>query len=333
MRRPRLTGKIKPVDTSPPTVPVHKPTFLPNRTASDKLRATWLGHACYYVEFPSGLRALFDPVFEDHCFAIPIGPKRYTKPPCDIKDMPIVDAVFISHSHYDHLSHKSTLEIQKHHPNAQWFVGKGLEQWFKASGVPKVTEMDWWEDANLELVLEKKVEDGSAPEKICASISCTPCQHSSNRGILDKDVTLWCSWAVKSGGKSVWFGGDTGYRAVPSEAANMDDYSAEFEHLPKCPQFKQIGEYRGPFDLGLIPIGAYHPRPCFSPVHANPYDSVEIFVDTKCKQAIGIHWGTWALTQEDVLDPPKQLKAALKNKGIDETGVFDVCDIGESREF
>lgn len=83
--------------------------------------------------------------------------------------------------------------------------------------------------------------------------------------------------------------------------------SPEFAKLPVCPQFKQIGEYRGPFGLGLIPIGAYYPRIAFSGIHANPYDSVDIFRDIKCKRAMAIHWGTWALTFEEVLEPPKLL--------------------------
>jgi L-ascorbate metabolism protein UlaG (beta-lactamase superfamily) len=120
---------------------------------------------------------------------------------------------------------------------------------------------------------------------------------------------------------------------VPIVADGADDYGPQYESLPRCPQFKQIGEFRGPFDLGLVPIGAYHPRAVFSAVHSNPFDSVEIFQDTKCVRAMGIHWGTWALTMEQVLDPPKLLREALRRKGIPETGVFDVCDIGESREF
>lgn len=83
----------------------------------------------------------------------------------------------------------------------------------------------------------------------------------------------------------------------------------------------------------MIPIGAYDPRFIMSPMHANPYDSVNIFMDTKCTRAMGIHWGTWVLTNESVMEPPRLLKDALKRKGIAETGVFDVCDIGDSREF
>jgi len=99
--RRMITGKISWPDTTPPTVTVLEPTFLPTRAASQSLRATWLGHACYYVEFPGGLRVLFDPVFEDRCSPFSfMGPKRYTKVPCHIKDLPAVDVVVISHSHY-----------------------------------------------------------------------------------------------------------------------------------------------------------------------------------------------------------------------------------------
>lgn len=327
---PTLTGHLKQPDTSPPTVPVQTPQWLPERTSSAKLRATWLGHACYYVEFPSGLRALFDPVFEDRCSPFSFaGPKRYTQRPCCLGDIPFIDAVIISHSHYDHLSHTSVVEIQKYHPEVQFFVGLGLETWFRKSGLKNVTELDWWEDADLNV----KIKTGEKDHVISARISALPCQHTSARSPWDKDTTLWCSWSVKSGDKSVWFGGDTGYRAVPRLPVGTDDYSAEYESLPRCPQFKQIGHLRGPFDLGLIPIGAYYPRVAFSAMHANPFDSVEIFVDTKCKRAMGIHWGTWALTMEEVLEPPKLLKEALKRKGISEEDVFDVCEIGASREF
>ena len=138
---------------------------------------------------------------------------------------------------------------------------------------------------------------------------------------------------MTSGGKKIWFGGDTGYRTVPELPKGEFDYAEKYAELPHCPAFKEIGDLRGPFDLGLIPIGAYDPRWIMSPMHANPYDSVNIFVDTKCEKALGIHWGTWVLTSEEVLEPPRVLKQALKWKGIEEEGVFGTCDIGDSREF
>ncbi|KAL8687799.1 MAG: hypothetical protein Q9224_005047 [Gallowayella concinna] len=330
-------------DVSPPTVPVRKPNFLPTRD-TPTLRATWLGHACYFVEFPSGLRVLFDPVFEARCSPFTwLGPKRYTEVPCQIEDIPIVDAVVISHSHYDHLSHPSVKRIQSRHPNAHFFVPLRLKEFFTSSGITNVTELDWWEERDMHLSPQASkprisadtssaVTEKSEANQMIARFGCLPCQHTSARTAFDKGCTLWASWSVESGGKKVWFGGDTGYRSVPELPKEVDDYGPEYD-FPHCPAFKQIGELRGPFDLGMIPIGAYDPRHIMSPMHANPFDSVNIFKDTKCKRAMGIHWGTWVLTEEDVLEPPLKLKAALRKSSIAEEGVFDVCDIGESREF
>ncbi|KAJ5812235.1 N-acyl-phosphatidylethanolamine-hydrolyzing phospholipase D [Penicillium riverlandense] len=332
-----FSGDSQRPDTTPPTVPVTKPKFLPSRTSShsQNLRATWLGHACYYIEFPTGLRVLFDPVFEDRCSPFSwLGHRRFTPKPCDISDIPIIDSVIISHSHYDHLSHPTILEIQKHHPSVQFCVPKGLRNWFLDCGIKNVVELDWWEDVDLTLTksTHKQPSPNSPTSDITARISCLPCQHTSARTPFDKAATLWASWSVSSGGKSVYFAGDTGYRSVPRLPKGVDDWGSEFAHLPVCPAFKQIGELRGPFDLGLIPIGAYKPRHVLSPVHSNPYDSVEIFKDAKCKKAIGIHWGTWAVAEENVLEPPQLLKKAMAKSGLSET-LFDVCDIGESRQF
>ena len=184
----------------------------------------------------------------------------------------------------------------------------------------------------LDALYKSYSPNSSEPESILATIGALPCQHTSGRTGFDKDRTLWASWSVESEGKKIYFGGDTGYRTVPELPEGTDDYD-EAHKYPHCPAFKEIGDLRGPFDLGLIPIGAYSPRFLFSPMHANPVDSVNIFKDTKCKRAMGIHWGTWVLTEEDVLEPPRLLRKALKASGIAEEGVFDVCSIGESREF
>jgi N-acyl-phosphatidylethanolamine-hydrolysing phospholipase D len=341
-------------------VRVVKSSFTPSRTELQALRATWLGHACYYVEFPTGLRVLFDPVFEDRCSPFSrIGSKRYTSTPCDVSEIPIIDVVshdirtipcipyanlccdqvVISHSHYDHLSHPTILEIKKRHPLVQFCVPKGLKKWFSDCGIDNAVELDWWEDVDLTLskgtnkttVTSQKSE--VPKDEISARISCLPCQHTSSRTPFDKATTLWASWSVSSGGKSVYFGGDTGYRVVPRLPKGTDDWGTDLLYLPVCSAFKEIGKFRGPFDLGLIPIGGYAPRHIMSAVHGNPYDSVEIFKDTKCKRAMGIHWGTWVLTEEDALEPPRLLKKALAKSGFAETGVFDVCDIGETREF
>ncbi|ROW04827.1 hypothetical protein VMCG_04863 [Cytospora schulzeri] len=350
--RNRLAGRLPVPDASNANIPIVKPSFAPSRgvvnsnntstsTSSGNLRATWLGHATYLVEFPSGFRALFDPVFEEQYSAL--GPKRYTPAACQPADLPEIDAVFISHNHHDHLSYPSVMQLVGRFPNLHFFVGQGLARWFRDSGISAVTEMDWWDDA--EVVLERNPDsktdpDGdkeghdddktAAPEQIKARISCLPSQHGSLRNGFDYGHTLWASWAVTSGGKSAWFAGDTGYRCVPE---GMEELGPGFETLPRTPQFAQIGELRGPFDVGLLPIGAYYPRFMYSGVHASPYDAVEIFEDTRCRRAVGMHWGAFVLTSERVDQPPEDLRAALRIKGIAERGVFDVCAVGESLEF
>lgn len=311
-----------------PTVPVRKPTFLPTRDTK-VLRATWLGHACYYIEYTNGLRILFDPVFTCRCSPLSfIGPKRFTEMPCKIADLPYIDAVVISHSHYDHLSLPTIREIQALHPQVQFFAPLGNKRWFDSCNIKNSHELDWWQSTNLTVSLP------DVSEPLTASISCLPCQHKSGRSPFDQDQTLWASWSVSAGGKSVYFAGDTGYRTVDAQPREVEtsDYDVTDTRYPHCPAFKQIGALRGPFDLGLIPIGAYSPRFIMSPMHANPFDSVNIFRDTNCKRAFGMHWGTWVLTNEDVLEPPRLLRKALKGKGMDEEGVFDVLEIGESRD-
>lgn len=122
-------GFAGPATSPAPTVVA--PEFATARTAAaGALRATWLGHACFYVEFPGGLRVLFDPVFSDRCSPVQfMGPKRYTRPPCAIADIPGVDVVVISHNHYDHVDHASVLALKKHHPNAHYFVPLGVRAW------------------------------------------------------------------------------------------------------------------------------------------------------------------------------------------------------------
>jgi N-acyl-phosphatidylethanolamine-hydrolysing phospholipase D len=218
--RRKISGQQNVPDTTPPTVPVHEPTFLPTRE-TPKLRATWLGHACYYVEFPSGLRVLFDPVFEDCCAPVNLKfLKRYTPPPCEIEELPVVDAVIISHNHYDHLSYPTIKRIQKKFPRAHFFAPLGNKAWFEKCGVPggNVTEMDWWDTRGLRLEAEFRdtkeadtksvtpsTEDGKA--SIAATIGALPCQHITARSPFDKAKTLWASWSVESGGASVYFAG------------------------------------------------------------------------------------------------------------------------------
>jgi L-ascorbate metabolism protein UlaG (beta-lactamase superfamily) len=216
-------------DPTTHTIKTRKPSFSTSRHAVTSLRATWLGHACYHVEFPGGLRVLFDPVFEECCSPFKAKNfKRFTNPPCEIEDIPFVDVVVISHNHYDHLSYPTIQRIWKRFPNVQFLVPLANGAWFESCGIgrERVTELDWWEtrdvrlverraegnassSSNVEVEVTKEGEQNGGHEKksIVATIGALPCQHGSARGPFDRSKALWASWSVESGGKKVYFAG------------------------------------------------------------------------------------------------------------------------------
>ena len=178
---------------------------------------------------------LFDPVFTARCSPLSfLGPKRYTEMPCEIEAIPAIDAVVISHNHYDHLSLPTVKRIKAANPNVHFFVPLGNLEWFEKVGIDAgVTELDWWEEREVSLRKGESVGEGidvsvsadadesangqqksdkggdndrQAPD-MRARISCLPCQHTSARTPFDKGQTLWASWSVESGGRKVWFGG------------------------------------------------------------------------------------------------------------------------------
>ncbi|GAA5854609.1 hypothetical protein JCM9279_005709 [Rhodotorula babjevae] len=301
------------------------------------LKTTWLGHACFLVEFPAserqgdgerrGFRVLFDPVWSHRCSPSQwVGPARVTKPPVNLDELPPVDAVVISHNHYDHLDIPTLKKLYHAQPagSIHFFAPLGNKAWFESNiGVAdsEVTELDWWEERELRLGGDGEAAGKGKGDKL--RVVCTPCQHFTGRSLTDRNDTLWASWSVSSsvGGK-VWFGGDTGYRTVPRAPHDLST-------LPVCPEFKRIGEREGPHDLGMIPIGAYDPRWLFSSVHCAPEDSVELHRETRCKKSIGMHWATWQLTPEEMTEPPKRLRRACDVYGIT-ADEFGVTDFGET---
>lgn len=254
---------------------------------------TWIGHSSFLVQM-GGANILTDPVFSSRAEPLPYtGPWRYAPLPFEIEELPRIDIVVISHSHYDHLDLGS---VRKLGNGPRWFVGLGLKKWFKDEGITNVVEMDWWEE-----------QPSGIPG---VKIACTPCKHWSARTPLDAMKSLWASWCVLcDDGTRFFFAGDTAL----------------------CPVFKEIGDKYGPFTTSTIPIGAFRPREFFKTHHASPEDAVQIHLDVKSEWSVGCHWGTLRQkAHEHIMEPPNALEAELRRRSIDQ-GSFQVVKHGETR--
>lgn len=299
----------------------------------DAVRATWIGHATFILELPKtspdqprGLRILFDPVFSEYtspswAAAVGLGPKRYSKLPCTVDELPEIDIVCISHNHYDHLDVNTVRTLEaKTSKTMRYICGRNNRKHFVKFGVlpENVHEMDWGDNTRVTI------------EALGASVdmACCPSQHTSARTLADTDKSLWCSWMITtpssahSTSKKVYFAGDTGYCYTPTD---------DRKNHPRCPVFEEIGERFNGIDLAMIPIGLYSPRAFMSNVHCCPEDSVDLHIDIKSKKSVAMHYATFrgglSRNFEDVLEPPRRLKQYATSKGLahDE---FVCIDIG-----
>ncbi|MFC1843541.1 MBL fold metallo-hydrolase [Thermodesulfobacteriota bacterium] len=258
----------------------------------DTLQVTWIGHATMLVQY-RGINILTDPMFSDRASPISfLGPKRYNPSSVKLKDLPKIDYIVISHSHYDHLDKKTVQQIGS---DTIWLVPLGLQKWFVNAGIEEnsVVEFDWWD--------VKKFGN--------LTITATPAQHWSARSLWDRNKTLWASWMLQIDDKTIWYSGDTGYNPY---------------------QFNEIGREFKTIDLALISIGAYEPRWFMKEMHINPAEAVQIHQDIKSQHSIAVQWGTFQLTSEPIDDPPLKLKEALARERIP-SQEFELLKIGETR--
>ena len=257
---------------------------------------TWIGHATILVRL-GGQNILFDPVLSERVSPVSFaGPKRAVPLPIDIADLPRIDIVLITHNHYDHLDVESVRRLAAMAQGSPRFlVPMGLKAWFAEVGITGVDEFDWWQQARY----------GDL------SITFVPAQHWSKRTLTDANQTLWGGWAVAGEGISLIDTGDTGY----------------------SPDFRDIGERIGPFDIAFIPIGSYAPRWFMKTMHADVPEAVQIRSDLRAARAIGIHWGTFESLADEPLDEPPVALARQRDQHALTRDEFDVMKIGETRRL
>jgi L-ascorbate metabolism protein UlaG (beta-lactamase superfamily) len=254
------------------------PEFL--RANNTKKTLTWIGHATMLFQI-DGVNILTDPHFSERTSPVQwAGPKRVVPPGIALEDLPPIHIVFISHDHYDSLDKNSILNLYKREDgkNTRFIVPLGMKTWFASIGVPSAIEMDWWDEYQMDSL----------------KIIATPMQHWGKRSPFSRNEHLWASWIVMSRDFRFYFGGDTGYAA----------------------HFEETGNRYGPFDLALLPIGAYEPRWFMKNHHINPEEAVKAHKDLRARKSVAMHWGTFPLTDEPLDEPPRRLKAALTNQDL-----------------
>jgi len=258
------------------------------------LRAIWLGHSSVLVEM-DGLRFLLDPVFSDYASPFQwIGPKRFAPPPIALAELPPVDAVLISHDHYDHLDMRSVQHLAG--GGSHFVVPLGIGAHLEAWGIPsaQITDLDWWESHRLGQL----------------TFVCTPSRHYSGRGLFNRMETLWASWSVLGPRHRVFYSGDTGF----------------------ADHFQDIGQRFGPFDLGIFKIGAYGPSDYWHDVHIDPEEAVQAHLDVRAQVLLPVHWATFNLGLHDWDEPIKRtLKTARDHKvELVTPRLGELLDIGQA---
>ncbi len=257
-------------------LPVQTRTAAELADLTDGLRVTWLGHSTFLLEL-DGVRLLVDPVWGDHASPSPLlGVGRFYAPPLGLTDLPPIDAVVISHDHYDHLDAPTirALTARVSRFVVPLGVGSHLESWGVAPS--RISELDWWDTIDVGPV----------------TLTSTPARHFSGRMGVDRDATLWSGWAFTGSKQRVFYSGDTAL----------------------SPVFLEIGERLGPFDVTLIECGAY--ADAWADLHLGPEQAVAVHRMVRGEVLIPVHWGLFDLALHGWTEPIERIRAAIQAAGI-----------------
>jgi N-acyl-phosphatidylethanolamine-hydrolysing phospholipase D len=263
---------------------------------------TWIGHATTLAQV-GGLNWLTDPVFSDRASPVGfVGPRRAQPPGLALDKLPRIDVVLVSHNHYDHLDEASVKALARQAGGPPLFlVPLGVKAWFADIGITRVVELDWWDAHRVE---------GPAG---AVEVVFTPAQHWSGRTLADRLATLWGGFAVFAPDLHLIYTGDTGY-------------SPDFQDIRRRFARRQT---EGGFDLALIPVGAYEPRWFMGTQHVNPAEAVQVHLDLGARRSVGVHWGTFSLSDESLDEPPRALERARREAGLRDAD-FGVMAIGQT---
>lgn len=269
---------------------------------------TWIGHATLLVQ-SGGISVLTDPMFSQRAFPVQwAGYQRRQPPGLALNALPTIDAVVISHDHYDHLDEASVLALAAQAGGSPLFlVPLGLKPWFEQRGIARVKELDWYDSFTLDTPHGK------------TEFHLTPVQHWSSRILVDRQDTLWGGWAVFHPSFHWYFAGDSGY---------SKDFSDSTAHFAQ----RQTPALGGGFDVALLPIGAYQPEWFLEAQHMSPRQAVQVHRELNAKHSIAMHWGTFDFGAEPLHQPPLDLARARHAADLAETA-FQTLAIGETRRL
>jgi N-acyl-phosphatidylethanolamine-hydrolysing phospholipase D len=257
----------------------------------------WIGHATYLIKL-GDTTIITDPVFSKNAGPIIFGPDRFTEPALQLNEIPKTDLFLLTHNHYDH----QDMRTIKRFPfkDAKVLVPLKLGKYFTKNKFNDVNEMDWYEEIQVNDDLK---------------VTFLPAVHWSKRSLTDANKTLWGNFLIEHKGKKILFACDTGYGNI----------------------YKELGKRYGPIDLSMINIGAYDFKPMFdkSIYHTTPEEALNVAQDLKSKKVMGMHWGTFVLSLEPIMEPPVRFKASAEKYGFNKENaiIFKIGEINSLKDI